>query len=369
MEPPRWPSIGAVATSDAARRSVRCGQDGGVAYRIEPGEPTDVAIRDVLVDQLCRAAVALRVDDGPDAESVHTVRKRLKKARSLLRLARGGDLGPSVARHANHELRTVADDLARQRDADAMVEAVDGLTAATEATDDRPPVADVDALAEVRARLVERAEAVRSDGAVDRRVALGSARTLEQTVTWLARVPARAEGWPALAPGFTREYRRGREAFHALGEAPTVDDLHEWRKRVKDLWYHQRLLRRLWPEGQRPVVDAADGLADALGDDHDLGLLLAHFAIEDDRPSPDLRRGTDAPEPLHVAPDVARTVGDLVRTRRAQIQVHARRAGALLYADTPEAWCGRHGAWWDAARTRAVDEADDPGNGVEPSDP
>jgi CHAD domain-containing protein len=330
-----------------------------VAYRIEPGEPTDVEIRGVLVDQLDRAARALRADGGPDAEAVHTVRKRLKKARSLLRLARGGDLGRAVARHANHELRAVGADLAPQRDADALVEVVDALIAAGP-TEDRPvgdpgdrADADADALAEVRARLVDRAEAVRSAGAVDRRMAVGAARTLEQTATWLVRIPARTEGWEALAPGFTREYRRGREAFHALGEAPTVDDLHEWRKRVKDLWYHQRLLRRLWPEGQRPMVDAADELADALGDDHDLGLLLAHLVAVGDLRSPDLRLGTEAPEPLAVPPDVARRVRALARARRLQLQADARRAGALLYADTPEAWCDRHGAWWDAARDRA----------------
>lgn len=28
---------------------------------------------------------------------------------------------------------------------------------------------------------------------------------------------------------------------------PSVENLHEWRKRVKDLWYQVRLLTPLWP--------------------------------------------------------------------------------------------------------------------------
>lgn len=374
---------------------LRTGQTLGVGYRIDPGQPTDVELRRLLAEQLGRAALTLRSEEGPDAEAVHDVRKALKKSRSVLRLGRA-DLGASVVRHANAELRRVGADLAQQRDADSLVEAVDGLSpspgadlrdgsvdpAATASGGAQPQVQGAsvlappapgpetaEALAVVRSALVERAEGVRDLGGLARATVIGAARTLDQTVAWLRLVPAQATGWDALGPGFARQYHRGRKAFLGLSEAPSIDELHEWRKRVKDLWYHQRLLRRLWTDAQRPIVAAGDELAATLGDDHDLGLLLAHLSspIDGDaahgspavgraagqqpggQEAADLRATVHPVAHLDLDPDVRLLVTDIVGSRRHQLQAHARTLGTLLYADDPDAWRARHGAWWHAA--------------------
>lgn len=351
----------------------------------------------MVAEQLGRAAETLRVPGGPDGDAVHDARKRLKKARSAIRLGRA-DLGAAVARHANAELRRVGADLAEQRDADALVEVVDLLLArpadhptapatgpapvpaaavATSAAA-RPALdlpaepepadessgpggprqpgaeaagADADSVAAalglVRVLLVARAE--EAGRSLDRSTALGSARTLEQTTSWIDRVPSRADGWDAFGPGLAHEYRRSRAAFRSLPTEPTVDDLHEWRKRVKDVWYHQRLLRRLWTDAQRPIVAAADDLASTLGADHDLGLLIAHLAPAGERVPADLRTDAAEIEPLGVDDDVRRLTIAAARTHRAELQAHALRLGGLLLADRPSAWARRHGAWWAAA--------------------
>lgn len=312
-----------------------------MAYRLDPGLPTASEVRRALGEQIGRAAAELRVPGGPTAEGVHEVRKRIKKARSLLRLARA-DVGAGVARHANAELRRVGADLARQRDADALVEALDRLAATDAPSTDPPSTADpatADALARVRAGLVERAEAVRAGDAVDQATVRGAARTLEQVATWLDRVPAHAHGWDALGPGLERSYRRGRAAFAALPDEPSAEELHEWRKRVKDLWYHQRLIRRLWPDAQRPIIEAADQLADVLGQEHDLALLVDLLSAPD---------GGEAPTPA-VEPAVRDLVVGLADARRADLQAVARDLGARLYADDGRAWERRHRAWWEAA--------------------
>ena len=339
-----------------------------MGYRIDPSEPTDVELRRVIAEQLMKGIDALRAPGGPDAEAVHDVRKRLKKARSALRLGRA-DFGKGVRHHANDELRRVSGDLAGPRDADSQVEAVDRLaadiapTAAAGAAgtatagadhDDAGPGGAVDesvasAIAVVRDLLAERAQAMHASGSLDRSTVLGAARTLEQTMSWLDRTPAGATGWDALAPGFTREYRRGRKAFASLGDEPTVDDLHEWRKRVKDLWYHQRLLRRLWAEAQRPIVDAADELADRLGADHDLGLLIAHLAVRGEHGGGDVRQDSEQVAALDVDGEVRCLVTDAARRQRHELQARARVLGERLHADRPKAWRDRHGAWWDLA--------------------
>ena len=55
-------------------------------------------------------------------------------------------------------------------------------------------------------------------------------------------------GWKLLAPGLERTYKRGRARFSDVLRDPSPENVHEWRKRVKDLWYHLRLLRDSWPE-------------------------------------------------------------------------------------------------------------------------
>ncbi|MCU1455570.1 MAG: domain containing protein [Acidimicrobiales bacterium] len=356
-----------------------------MAYRLDPGEPTAADLRRVLAEQLDASVTALRVPGGPDADAVHDVRKRLKKARSVLRLGRG-DLGAAVARQANAELREVGQALSAQRDADALVETVDRLLEVARATD--PPATDapassamttvetatgagtsavpdtipaettaeevvlaatgdaatvraatVAALERLRAGLVAEAAAGRAESGGAGSV-VGAAHSLDRAARWLALVPPKADGWAALAPGLRRQYRRGREALATLGDAPTDEQLHEWRKRAKDLWYHLRLLRDAWPKALKPLVDAASALADMLGDDHDLALFRTWVLDQ------------------AVLGDERALVLALVDGERAALQARARASGARLYAEPPEAWAGRLGALWQLA-----------GSGGDPSRP
>ena len=88
-------------------------------------------------------------------------------------------------------------------------------------------------------------------------------------MTW----PLERDSFQALSDGLERTYRRGRRDFRAARSEPTVEALHEWRKRAKQLWYHHSLLRPLWPPVMQAVGDEAHELSDRLGDDHDLAML------------------------------------------------------------------------------------------------
>ena len=282
-----------------------------MAYRLDPAQPTPTELRRVLREQLDAAASLLRDTDVPSADALHEVRTHVKKARSLLRLARG-DLGAGVARHANAELRAVNRGLAAARDSDSLGECLDRLVSV--AVDDT----ERDALAEVREAVVVPSGLP----ALTRGRAHGAATVLVRTISWIEQVPPRAEGWPALAEGFGRGYRRGRRRLARLPADPTAAELHDWRKRVKDLWYHQRLLRDLWPAAQRPVRRAAKTLSAALGEDHDLAELRTR-----------LRRGDRA-----VPPTARDLVVSIVDAERLRLQVEARELGGRLYAEEPAAW-------------------------------
>ena len=283
------------------------------AYRIDPEEPLPAEIARVARGRIEHALDELlgETDSSPE-DAVHEARKDMKKLRALLRLARA-ELGRETFARENACFRDAARELAGVRDADVMLETLAKL--------DLPAP-------ELRARL-ERHRA--HDGAGDRRAA--SLRAVGMLEAALARVsdwPLERDSFNALAGGLQRSYRRGRCELRDVRSDPSVEALHEWRKRVKELWYHHTLLRKAWPPVMSAVADEAHALADLLGDDHDLAV-LGGWAM---------RHGGQHPPELFEA----------IERRRGELQERALALGARLYAEKPGAYRGRLERLWDARR-------------------
>lgn len=278
------------------------------------GEEIDNAIK-----QLTEGVASDPVD------AIHDARKSLKKERSLLRLARG-TLEPAARRRENAAFREVGQSLSATRDADVMVEALDELAERYAGQLPQP------VFAAIRERLggeQETSRAQLAEGATDHAVeALRAARA--RIEEW----PLRRDGWDALDAGLVQGYSRGRRALKPARKKPTVENLHEWRKRVKDLWYHVRLLEPALPQTMRGHADDAHRLSDLLGDDHDLAVLAQAVA---DR-APDLAVDTDA-------------VLGAIEHRREQLQAEAFSLGARLYAERPKAFRRRISRYWKGWRS------------------
>jgi CHAD domain-containing protein len=283
-------------------------------YRLKQAEPLSAGIARVARGRIDHAIDELRGDsDSSAVEAVHEARKDMKKLRALLRLVRG-ELGGQRFARENACFRDAARELSGARDADVMLETLAGLTLL--------PAGEGWAL---RKRIEAENE---QNGAGDRDAA---ART---SVAILKEARKRVNDWPlesdsfdAIAEGLNTTYRRGRRALEAAREERTVESLHEWRKRVKDLWYHLTLLRSLWPPVMEAAGDEAHALSDRLGDDHDLAI-LADWAEQRDAAGPD----------FYVAVD----------RRRGELQAEAFEIGARLYAEKPKAFTKRMERLWDA---------------------
>jgi CHAD domain-containing protein len=138
------------------------------------------------------------------------------------------------------------------------------------------------------------------------------------------------DSFDALHDGLERTYLRGRRDFRAARSDPTVEALHEWRKRVKDLWYQHTLLRALWPPVMQAVGGEAHELSNRLGDDHDLAM-LADWVREHGAADPDFF--------------------EAVERRRSELQDEAMALGERLYADKPGAYLRRLRRFWAASQT------------------
>jgi len=286
-------------------------------------------IRRVAAERLDGAIERLdQANRGPDPgiefdTLVHEVRKRCKAARGLARLVR-----PALGDHFgsfDRAVRDAATQLSTLRDAHALLATFDGLLAT------RP---DDEVVRSMRERQVvmsmgaTRAAVGADDGRIDAaRALLSQARIASQRWT----IP---RGFDTIEAGINATYRQGRKSLRQVRTDPTDHRLHDWRRAVKYLWYQIRLVHDAAPSVLDPLVDELDRLAEALGDDHDLTVLVELL----DR-HPDDYGTTD---------DVAH-VRKLARHHQRELRERAVRCGATIYAEPDHAFADRIARYWNLA--------------------
>ena len=304
-----------------------------MAYRLSIADPLPESVRRCAREQLAGAAERLEGAERDPVTAVHEARKHLKKTRALLRLVRPA-LGKGAYRAENDALRDVGLALSDTRDADVRVETARKLS---EHAAGRLPADVFDALR----------DALAAEAAAGGTKGRAYAARLAPAIAQLRAAELRVESWPlddasweTVLAGVTRAYARGRTAFAVACATPEPELLHAWRKRAKDLWYHQRLLTPAWPELLAAQAEEAHRLSELLGDDHDLAVLAARLA-------------DDAP-PLAPAADAARAeLRALATHREQQLREAAARLGRRIYAESPKAFARRVERYLELA----VDEA------------
>ncbi len=245
--------------------------DSARAYRLYEHEFVPDGIRRIARGQLDNAREELgRTSKRNLGEAVHETRKRLKRLRAVLRLARDA-VGEETYRRENASFRDLGRRLSAARDANVLVETLDGLR--ERFADELPPKAS-DAL---RARL--KREHRRALDSLQKDEATVGAVTgeLEEARMRTADWTLEPEGFEGLEPGLRRIYRRGRRAMRSAAAEPTNENFHEWRKRVKDLWYVAQITRAAAPKRMTRLAKQAHQLSDLLGDDHDLAVLRSYI--------------------------------------------------------------------------------------------
>jgi CHAD domain-containing protein len=263
----------AVGVRLAARKlSPRSSGQPSRAYRLQAGEAVPDGFRRISRGQLDAAREELDgVSSRRFAEAIHDTRKRLKRLRAALRLVRPA-IGDATYQRENAAFRDTGRRLSRARDAKVLIDTLDGLV---ERHADELALVSTSAL---RAQLEgEHRRAVASLRSSDAAIAL-SVRELGHARMRTAGWTFEREGLGAVAPGLRRIYRRGRRGMRQAAAEPSTENLHEWRKRVKDLWHASQILRHAAPKRMRKLSKRAHRLSELLGDDHDLAVLRDRVA-------------------------------------------------------------------------------------------
>ncbi|MGE0712692.1 MAG: CHAD domain-containing protein [Planctomycetota bacterium] len=229
---------------------------GSKRLRVEPGLPLAESLTAAFAGVIRYASEwAARAELDPEP-AVHNFRKSIRRGRALLKLVRG-HLARDEYELLVEDLRGAMRETSAARDADVLV----ALVAAYPRKPKTAPALDA-----LQALLEERRSAV-----VQGRLG----RAMREGAEQLGGLPPRLESLlPAelslteLREAVRVSYRRARRARLRAIESRDDDDVHAWRKRVKELRYQVELLEPL--TGHRPEHDLLAELAEHLGEVTDL---------------------------------------------------------------------------------------------------
>jgi hypothetical protein len=306
-----------------------------MAYRFRRREPPLAGIARIVAGEIDGALADVADPAVPPAEKVHQARRRCKRIRAVLRLARAA-LGKAY-RPENAWFRDSARLLSTTRDADSVIAAFDALVADAESG----------AFEAVGRSLRRRRDELERSTDVQ--------GLLSAYVIRMKKAEQRVAGWSLDGDGF-RALRNGLFATYAAARrgmqtaygkdgdgassssAAAEVRFHEWRKHVKYHWFHLRLLEHAWRSVLDQQAGAAKDLSEILGQEHDLTVLL-HVVRED-------------PESFASARTIERFVA-LAEERRLRLRRRALPIGRRLFAEKPKRLTKRIETYWKAWRAHA----------------
>ena len=284
------------------------------------GDGLAAAARSVIAD----GRQALTDPELSDPETVHEVRKTLKRWRALMRLL-ARPLGEQ-ADQMRSEARELMRAIAGARDAQSALDALNDLRKV-----DRP--ISPTSIETIRARLTkmrDAAEAKSFTKAMRDRLS----RYLDYATLSLERWPLKAIDFDIVTDGLTSTYRRARQLVPDTWSDSEAEHLHDLRRRVVEHRHQMDIIEPLWPRLGKVWAEEAQRLRNQLGSCQDLAVLAELTAPH---------------QPL--APWRSRLAPLISARRDAHLKSAARLAGRL-FAEKPKAFRRRIAALWSARNSR-----------------
>jgi CHAD domain-containing protein len=241
-----------------------------MAFRLKLREPLPEGLKRVFSEQIDSA---LRMCEKPARQrgvTVHEVRKHLKKLRAAMRLA-VGEVGKNCHACEDRCVRKIGRLVSDLRDSQVRLQTFAELRDQTAKKPEQQLFPRTEELL-----LLERES-----------FSAAFAGWQTQAIPQLERVKARLMDWPLegltwkqICGAVAKIYRRGQRGLAKTIADPVPENFHEWRKRVKDIWYQLRILQPLNRVVLEEMAHDAEVLGELLGREHDLVFLLARLEKE-----------------------------------------------------------------------------------------
>lgn len=301
-----------------------------MAYQFDKSLDTvQGGVRDIATELIDAAIAATKRRQDPQ-RTVHNLRKTCKKLRGLIRLVR-----PVFADyHAeNAAFREAGRGLANLRDTAVLIQTCDSLLETCGDQVDRAQFAPIRRhLTQQHRQLSRQADVAQKLRDFRERMTAARVRVGQWSLS--------EDGFDAIEPGVARSYRAARRAMAAASQETTAEAIHNWRKRVKDHWYHAHLLTPIWPKQMRTSRVVAKDLSELLGLHHDLEVFSIHLTKHEPGDAADVE-----------------TLTGLARQRQQAIADEAFLMGARLLAEPTGHMTRRWRSYWHTWRSDEPREA------------
>ncbi len=295
-----------------------------MSFEIDRRRPVAREVKAVAASAANSACDILATARDAPEEAIHEGRKRLKKLRGLIRLTRDS-LGEKVYKTENKTYRDAGRLLAPYRDAWVRLDLVRSFPA-------NGDVAVQSALAELEATLQKKYGKLTKNHAPAK--AADKARELiEEAIGRIEHWPLRGRDFDLFRGGLSRVYRRGKRGLRKCLANPTVENLHDWRKRCKYLRFHLKLLSDAWPEMMIQTEDLLHDLTNLLGDDHDFAVLRETLESEDGQ---------------GLTSEQLQALNDAIESRQTVMISQCWPLGRRLFAESTEDFVRRMEVYWRA---------------------
>jgi CHAD domain-containing protein len=226
--------------------------------RESPGED----VKRIINEQIEKALFYL--DEGINVnfdESVHEIRKCIKRVRAALRLIRDA-AGRKHYRSENYYFRDINRNLSEIRSIAVIIETLSKLSGEGRNGGYSYLTNHFSAIKE---KIIYRLCAQENRLLLVREM-------LHRGKERSGRIPA-GNSVDILLAGFVRIYRQCLKCMVAAREEPLTANLHEWRKKIKYMYYQLQILKPALPETYIVYELQLDKLSEYLGTDHDLAEL------------------------------------------------------------------------------------------------
>lgn len=300
-------------------------------YRFNKKETFKSGFQRIVREELGTSQKVLDVD-VVTPKGVHSVRKSLKRLRSLLRLVSPA-IGKVAMQKHNREIRDIARLLATRRDSAVLQQTLQSLKVPQSSAEDKTSSSMDKVIAAVEQALRGTSDSEDSSVNLDGHAATDVQQRIEREAKALAKTPFTKKGFDAIRDGLSDSYRTGRKKMTGSELNPDSETFHELRKCVQWHWHQMKLLSVAWPELFEARAETARNVSQLLGEDHDLAVL--NERVQND---PALTSRTK------------RTFADICGARQQKLRKTASVRIQQLFLEKPGAFTSRIEACWHEAR-------------------
>jgi CHAD domain-containing protein len=291
------------------------------AFTLKPGEPVGAGLLRV-VDALVQSVVDRDAAPTPgQGDAVHAIRITIKRLRAILRLVRPG-IDETIFEQENARLRKAAHRLSLTRDRQVARKTLLALSLSN-----KP---EQEAAAAVLAGLEAAMEPDTSDEQAIGRVT----SDLEQTRRNLRRLRITQSDWNIIETGLRAVYRQGRRRMMIAFADGTDEAFHNWRIRVKNLYYELQLLEPVCKKRTERILSLLKEVQEKIGEDHDLVVLKSQL-----RKAPETFGG----------PDRAEYLIQVIDDKSSKLRRASKLLGKAIFAANAGRFVHRLGRHWKVA--------------------